>query len=98
MGYSIGKWEGDTFVVDTIGFNDQTYLDDGGHPHSNALRVTERFRRRDFGHMEIQITIDDPEAYNKPWTVTIPKELMPDTDLIEWMCENEKDLPHLVGK
>ena len=98
LGYSVGKWDGDTFVVDTIGFNDQTWLDDGGLPHTEALHVTERFTRRDFGHMSIQITIDDPQAYTKPWTVTIPKELMADTELIEWMCENEKDLPHLVGK
>ena len=98
LGYSVGKWDGNTLVVDTNGLNDQTWLDDGGYPHSAALRVTERFTRRDFGHMNIQITIDDPEAYTRPWTVTIPKELMPDTELIEWMCENEKDLPHLVGK
>ena len=74
------------------------WFNDGGYPHSEALKVTERFTRRDFGHMDIRITIDDPEAYTRPWTVTIPKELMPDTELIEWMCENEKDLPHLVGK
>ena len=98
LGYSVGKWDGNTLVVDTNGLNDQTWLDDGGYPHSEALKVTERFTRRDFGHMNIQITIDDPEAYTRPWTVTIPKELMPDTELIEWMCENEKDLPHLVGK
>ena len=98
LGYSVGKWDGNTLVVDTNGLNDQTWLDDGGYPHSEALKVTERFTRRDFGHLDIQITIDDPEAYTRPWTVTIPKELMPDTELIEWMCENEKDLPHLVGK
>lgn len=98
LGYSVGKWDGNTLVVDTNGLNDQTWLDDGGYPHSEKLKVTERFSRSDFGHMTIQITIDDPEAYTRPWTVTIPKELMPDTELIEWMCENEKDLPHLVGK
>jgi hypothetical protein len=98
LGYSVGKWEGDVFVVETNGLNDMTWLDDGGHPHTEALRVTERFRRRDFGHMTIEITIDDPEAYTKPWTVTIPKQLMADTELIEWMCENEKDYVHLVGK
>ena len=85
-------------VEETIGLNDRTWLDDGGLPHSEALHVTERFSRRDFGHMEIRITIDDPMAYTKPWTVTIPKELMADTELIEFMCENEKDLEHLVGK
>ena len=98
LGYSVGKWDGDALVVDTIGLNDQTWLDDGGHPHSEALHVTERFTRRDFGHMEIRITIDDPQAYTRPWTVTIPKDLMADTDLIEFICENEKDLPHMVGK
>ncbi len=98
LGYSVGKWDGDALVVDTIGLNDQTWLDDGGHPHSEALHVTERFTRRDFGHMEIRITIDDPQSYTRPWSVTIPKDLMADTDLIEFICENEKDLPHMVGK
>jgi hypothetical protein len=97
-GYSVGKWEGDTFVVETIGLNDVTWLDDGGLPHSEALRVTERFTRRDFGHLEIRITIDDSQAYTRPWTVTIPKNLVADDELIEFMCENEKDLPHMVGK
>jgi hypothetical protein len=98
LGYSVGKWEGNTFVVETNGLNDQTWLDDGGHPHTEALRVTERFTRRDFGHMDIQMTIDDPQAYSKPWTVTVPKNLMADAELIEFMCENEKDYQHLVGK
>jgi len=98
LGYSVGKWEGATFVVDTIGLNDTTWLDDGGHPHSEKLHVTERFTRRDFGHMDVQITIDDPVAYTKPWTVTIPKELVTDTELIEFICENERDLVHMVGK
>jgi hypothetical protein len=98
MGYSVGKWEGDTLVVDSSGFNDQTWLDDGGHPHSDALHVIERFRRIDFGHMELGITIDDPKMYTKPWTVTVPYNLVPDTELIEYVCENEKDLVHMVGK
>jgi hypothetical protein len=98
MGYSVGKWEGDTLVVDTTGFNDRTWLDDGGHPHSDALHVTERFRRIDFGHMELGITIDDPKMYTKPWSATVPYNLLPDTELIEYVCENEKDLPHMVGK
>ena len=98
LGYSVGKWEGDVFVVDTIGFNDKTWLDDGGHPHSEALHVTERFRRVDFGHLHTQITIDDQKAYTRPWTVMIPKDLMADTELIEFICENEKDYPHMVGK
>ena len=97
-GYSIGRWEGDTLVAETVGFNDQSWLDDPGHPHSEALRVTERFRRRNFGEMEVQITFDDPKAYTKPWTVNLPFNLYPDTELIESICENEKDQPHIVGK
>jgi len=98
FGYSIGKWEGDAFVVDTTGFNDKTWLDDPGHPHTDAMHVIERFRRRDFGHLEIDITIDDPKAYTKPWTVTARFDLLPDTELIENICENEKDTQHMVGK
>ena len=98
FGYSVGKWEGDTLVVDTVGLNEKTWLDDGGHPHSDALHVIERFRRPDFGHMEVELTIDDPKAYARPWTVKLPWALVPDTDLLDWVCENEKDLPHMVGK
>lgn len=98
FGYSTGKWEGDTFVVDTRGFNDKSWLDDVGHPHSDALHTIERFRRTDFGHMTANITIDDPKFYAKPWTVTIHFNLMPDSELIEDICENEKDSAHAVGK
>ena len=98
FGYSVGKWEGDTLVVDTVGINEKTWLDDDGHPHSDALHVIERFRRPDFGHMEVQVTIDDSKAYTKPWTVTIRWEFVPDTELLDWVCENEKDVQHLVGK
>ena len=98
LGYSIGKWEGDTFVVDTTGFNDQTWLDDPGHPHTDAMHAIERFRRPDFGHLEIDITIDDPKAYTAPWTVTARFDLLPDTELIENLCDNEKDAQHMVGK
>jgi hypothetical protein len=98
FGYSVGKWEGDTLVVDTVGINEKTWLDDDGHPHSDALHVIERFRRPDFGHMEVQLTIDDPKAYTRPWTVTIRWDFVPDTELLDWVCENEKDVPHLVGK
>lgn len=100
FGYSIGKWEGDTFVVDSTGFSDDgTWLDNGGHPHTDALHVTERFRRPNFGTMELEVTIDDPKAYLKPWkSRTIRFELLPDMELIEHLCENEKDAPHLVGK
>jgi len=97
-GYSIGKWEDGTFVVDTAGFNDKTWLDDSGHPHTEAMRSIERFRRMDFGHMNLEITIDDPKAYTKPWSVFIPLELMADTEMIEDVCDNEKDAPHAVGK
>jgi hypothetical protein len=98
MGYSVGHFDGNDLVVDSIGFNDQTWLDDGGHPHSDALHVTERYRRRDFGHIDLQITIDDSKMYTKPWTVTVPYTLQPDTELLEYVCENERDIPHLVGK
>lgn len=98
FGYSVGKWEGDTLVVNTVGINANTWLDDGGHPHTDALHVTERFRRPDFGHIEVLLTIDDPKAYTKPWTVKIPWEFLPDTELLDWVCENEKDAQHLVSQ
>jgi hypothetical protein len=98
FGYSVGTWEGDTLVVRTIGLNEKTWLDDIGHPHSDALTIIERFRRRDFGHMELGLTIDDPKAYAKPWGITIPYELVPDTELLDWVCENDKDTVHMVGK
>src|SRR5207248_2651515 len=98
MGYSVGHWEGDTLVVTTAGFNDRTSLDLGGHPHTEALRVTERFRRRDSGHIDLQMTLDDPKAYTRSWTIPIELELVPDGDLIEYVCENERDSAHLVGK
>ena len=99
MGYSIGHWEGDDFVAQTAGFNNQGWLDNDGRPATDAERVTERFQRKDFGHMDIVITIDDPKAYTKPWTVTFPLKLLPDTELLEYVCnENNKDLQHLVGK
>jgi hypothetical protein len=98
LGYSIGKWEGDTLVVDTTGFNDVGWLDDGGHPQTEALHVTERFRRRDFGHMDLQLIIDDPKAYTKPWGPTLHLNFQPDDELMESICENEKDVPHMVGK
>jgi hypothetical protein len=82
-------------VVETVGLNDQGPLDILGHPHSADLRVTERFRRRDFGHMDVQVTIDDPKTYTKPFTYSINMLLLPDTDLIESFCvENEKDMAH----
>jgi hypothetical protein len=99
MGYSVARWEGDTFVVDTSGYNDRTWLDFGGHPHSEALHVTERFRRTDFGHMQLSMTFADPKAYAKPWTINVAVNLAPDTTLLEYVClENEKDRPRLVGR
>jgi hypothetical protein len=99
LGYSVGKWEGDTLVVDSIGFNDKTWLDQLGYPHSDALHVTERFHRKDLGHMELQITIDDPKMYTKPWTITEDPHLLADTELLEFICnENNRDLPHIISK
>jgi hypothetical protein len=98
FGYSVGKWSGTTFIAETVGFNDQTWLDLEGHPHTEAMRLVERFQRRNFGHMELQVTIDDPKTYSKPLSLTFPLELLPDTDLIEAVCEAEKDLAHMVGK
>jgi hypothetical protein len=99
VGYSVARWDGDVLTVKTTGFNDRTWLDGIGHPHTEALRVTERLRRRDVGHLDVQITIDDPKAYEKPWTVTIPAELATTTDVMEYVCvENEKSLQHMLGK
>jgi hypothetical protein len=98
MGYSVGRWEGDTLVVDTAGYNDRTSLDLAGHPHTEALRMTERFRRRDASHLELQVTLDDPKAYKKPWKLPMEFALVPDGELIEYVCENERDATHLVGK
>ena len=97
MGYSVGHWEGDTLVVTTTGYNERTSLDLGGHPHSEALRMTERFHRRDAGHIDLQVTIEDPKAYNRSWTLPVDLDLMPDGELIEYICE-DRDKPHLVGK
>ena len=90
LGYSVGHWDDDVFVVATSGFNDQTWLDGSGTPHSEQLRLTERFRRFDFGRMEIEYTFDDPKAFTKSWSTTVKFQLMPDTELLEHHCENEK--------
>jgi hypothetical protein len=95
FGYSIGKWTGDTFGVDSIGFNDRTWLDDLGLPHSDAMHTIEAFRRRDLGHMDMDLTVDDPKAYTRNWTVKLEFELV-DTDLIEDVCDNEKDSQHVI--
>jgi hypothetical protein len=99
MGYSIGRWEGETLVVDTIGQNGKTWLDMRGLPGTESLRVIERFTRKTVGHIDIDVTIDDAEAYTKPWSVKLGWDLLPDAELIESICEeNNKDLPHMVGK
>jgi hypothetical protein len=91
LGYSVGKWDGDTLVVETIGFNDLTWLDNGGTPHSEALHVTERFHRRDKERLDLQITIDDPKTFSKPFTVTEHARLLPAAELTEMIClENRK--------
>ncbi len=97
-GYSVGHWEGDALVVETAGFNDRSWLDMVGHPHSERLHVTERFHRIDFGHMDLQVTFDDPETMTRPLTVRAAINYLPDTDMLEGVCENERDAPHLVGQ
>ena len=99
MGYSIGKWDGDALVVESRGFNGKAWLDQLGRPSTDALHVTERFRRKDFGHMDIQVTIDDAKAYTKPWTVTYSATLLPEGELLEFICnENNRDIPHMPGR
>ena len=98
-GYSIGKWEGDTLVVDTKGFNSKGWLDTyKAHPQTEMLHVTERFRRLNVGKLEIGVTIDDPGAYSKPWTATLPIHLVPDTEIMETVCEDSEGMLHQVGK
>jgi hypothetical protein len=98
QGYSIGRWDGDTFVVETAGFNGETWLDLGGHPATDALRVTERYVRRSAGQLDVEITIDDPKAYTRPWTVAQRFRLLPEDELIEHICEeNNIDPAHMIG-
>jgi hypothetical protein len=98
-GYSTGHWEGDTLVVQTAGFRDLGWLDVEGSPLTESGKIIERFRRPDFGHLEIEVTIDDPKAYTKPWTVSVHQHILVDTDIIEFVCqENEQDAPHLSPK
>jgi hypothetical protein len=98
-GYSVGHWEGDTLVVETSGFRDDVWLDINGSPLTNMGRMIERFRRPNYGNLEIEVTIDDPKVYTKPFTVKVQQKIMPDTQLIEFICnENDRSGPHLVGK
>jgi hypothetical protein len=91
FGYSVGRWDGDAFVVESSGFNDNVWLDNAGRPATEQLKVTERFVRKNFGQMEIQVTIDDPKTYTRPWSVTQQLAFQPDTELLEYICnENNK--------
>jgi len=95
LGYSVGHWEGDTLIVDTIGFNDKSWLDRIGHTHSDALRIVERFHRKDLGHMDVTVIIEDPKTFARPVTFTQPTTLTPDGDLLEYFCtDNEQDSAH----
>jgi hypothetical protein len=98
LGYSVGRWEGNTLVVTTNGYNERTLIDGEGHRHTEALRVTERFTRRDLGHMDVQVTFEDSKAYARPITIPVEATLQPDTELVEYVCaENERSRPHLIG-
>jgi len=98
-GYSVGKWEGDTLVVQSNGFRDDLWLDANGSPMTASAKISERFRRPDFGHLEIALTVDDPKAYTRPWTVILKQTIVADSDLLDYVCqENEKDVTHLIGK
>jgi len=99
MGYSVGHWDGDTLVVESFGFNDRTWLDFAGHPHTEALHMTERYRRTDWGHLEIEVKFQDPAAYSRPWTVRVGAQLAADTELLEAVCdEAHSGREHWVGK
>jgi hypothetical protein len=97
-GYSVGRWDGDALVVETTGFNDRVWLNVGVHPHTSSLHTTERYQRVDVGHLRLEMTVDDPGAYTKPWTLTSMKQIQLDGDVLEYVCENEKDYAHLVGR
>jgi len=98
-GYSVGKWDGDALVVESAGFRDDTWIDRNGSPLTSAARVTERFRRPDFGHLQIDVTVNDPKAYTRPWTVTLTQDLAVDTELLDYHCtDNEKSAGRLVGQ
>src|SRR5215469_2492057 len=99
MGYSVGRWDGDALVVDSVGFNDRTWLNNRGYPHTDALRMTERYRRIDFGHLEIQATLQDPGAYARPWAVRVAAQLAADTEMVDIRCDPvESGREHWTGK
>jgi hypothetical protein len=96
MGSSVGRWQGDTLVVETTGFKETAWLDGFGHPRSEAMHITERYRRRDFGHMDLEVTFDDPTYYTRPFGLKTTLTLIADSDVLEYVCtENEKDNAHL---
>jgi hypothetical protein len=98
-GYSVAHWESDTLVVDTMGFKDGIWLDGKGNPLTDQARTVERIRRPNYGNLEVQITVNDPKAYTRPWTVTRSLKIAVDTELFEYICnENEKDVAHMAGK
>ena len=93
---SVGIWEGDTLVVDSRGFNYKTALDAMRHPHSEALHLTERYHRRDFGHLDVELTVEDAKMYTRPFTIKYTQLFQPDTDILEAVCEeNERDVKHM---
>src|SRR5262245_2365410 len=98
MGYSIGRWQGDTLVVESSGFNDRTWLNNNGLSHTEALRITERYRRPDFGHLEIDVTFTDPATYTAPLHLVASMVLAADTELLEAVCENPHSQQHWIGK
>jgi hypothetical protein len=98
-GYSVGRWDGDTLVVQTVGFRDGTWLDRNGSPMTDAAKMTERFRRVNYGRVDVELTIDDPKAYTRPWTVTLRQRIVLDTELLDYHCtDNEKDAARMIGK
>jgi hypothetical protein len=100
MGYSVGRWEGDTLVVESYGFHPGTWLDRDGHPHTEQLRLTERYRRPSFGRLETDVTFADPGAFTRPWTVKVVATYAADTEMLEWVCNEGagKSLVHRIGK
>jgi hypothetical protein len=98
-GYSVGRWDGDALVVQTVGFRDGTWLDRNGSPMTDAAKMTERFRRVNYGRVDVELTIDDPKAYTRPWTVTLRQRIVLDTELLDYHCtDNEKDAARMIGK
>jgi hypothetical protein len=98
LGYSVGRWDGDTLRVDTAGFNDRSWPDAFGHTHREDLHIVERFRRRSFGYMDVQLTVDDPKTYSWPFTIRSTDRLVPDSDIGEYFCaENELDRAHIAA-